>query len=193
MTTDPRVDAYIDRAAEFARPMLAQLREQAHAVCPEAEEAIKWGMPTLVWRGKNLCGLAAFKAHVAFIVHGETSGGKTEGMGDFGKMQSLADLPAKADLTRLLKARMKAIEAGPKPAATSKPSKLPPDVPADLAAALKGTVAAEVTFKAFSPSNKRDYVEWIAEAKREDTRVRRIEQAVAWMAEGKPRNWKYMK
>ena len=193
MKTDPRVDAYIDRAAEFARPMLARLREQAHAVCPEADEAIKWGMPTLVWHGKILCSFAAFKAHVAFIVHGETSGEKTEGMGDFGKMERLSDLPGKAELTKLLKARMKSIEAGPKPAAARKPPKPPPDVPADLAAALKDSNEASATFKAFSPTNKRDYVEWITEAKREETRTRRIEQAIAWMAEGKPRNWKYMK
>lgn len=193
MNTDPSVDAYIDRAAEFARPMLMRLREQAHAVCPEAEEAIKWGMPALVWRGKNLCGFAAFKAHVAFFVQGESSGEQTEGMGDFGKMRSMADLPKKTDITKILKARMKAIEAGPKPSSTRKPPTPPPDVPDDLAKALKKSAAAAATFKAFAPSHQREYVEWITSAKQEETRARRIDQAIEMMAEGKPRNWKYMK
>lgn len=191
MTFDPRVDAYIGRAAEFARPMLLKLREQAHAVCPEAGEAIKWGMPALVWRGKNLCGFAAFKAHVAFFVQGESSGAESEGMGDFGKMQSMADLPTGAAITKILKARMKTIENGvAKPRKAPKP---PPDVPPDLAKALKASKPAAKVFSAFSPSSQRDYVEWITEAKTDATRARRLVQAVEWIAEGKPRNWKYMK
>jgi uncharacterized protein YdeI (YjbR/CyaY-like superfamily) len=187
--TDPRVDAYIEQAAGFARPMLDKLREQAHTICPEADEAIKWGMPALVYRGKNLCGLAAFKAHVALFVEGEPKAEGSEGMGAFGKMRSMADLPTKAALTRLLKARMKAIEAGPLP----KTPKPPPDVPPDLARALKASKPAAATFKALSPANQRDYVTWITEAKQDATRIRRIAQAVEWLAEGKPRNWKYIK
>lgn len=190
MPTDARVDAYIAKSADFARPMLARLREQAHAICPEAEEAIKWGMPALVWRGKNLCGFAAFKAHVAFFVQGESSAEATEGMGDFGKMRSMADLPSKADLAKLLKARMKVIEAGA--AAPRKAPKPPPEVPPDFASALKASKVAAATFKALSPTNQRDYVTWITEAKQEATRARRIAQAIEWLAEGKARNWKYM-
>lgn len=192
MKTDPRVDAYIDKAGEFARPMLRTLREQAHAACPEAEEAIKWGMPALVWQGKLLCGFAAFKSHVAFYVQGERTGETAEGMGEFGKMRTAADLPRKSDVTRLLKARMKAIEAGPSPK-PRKPPKPALDVPPDLAAALKKSRAASKTFEGFSPSNRREYIEWITEAKQEATRARRLAQAIEWMAEGKPRNWKYMK
>lgn len=192
MSTDPRVDAYIAKARDFARPMLERLRGQAHAVCPEADEAIKWGVPALVWKGKNLCGFAAFKEHVAFFVQGESSDVEKDGMGEFGKMRSMADLPSKAALTKILKARMKVIEAGP--SAKQKKSPKPTlDVPPDLAAALKKSRPAAKTFEAFSASNRRDYIEWITEAKQEATRTRRLAQAIEWMAEGKPRNWKYMK
>ena len=193
MNTDPRVDAYIEKSAEFARPMLQRLRKHAHAACPEAEEGIKWGMPALLWRGKNLCGFAAFKAHVAFYVLGESTDKKTEGMGGFGKMRSLADMPGKAEIAAIVRARMKTIEAGPKPRPARKTAKPPPEVPDDLAKVLKGNRAADATFRAFSPSHRREYVEWITDAKRAETRARRIAQAVEWMAEGKPRNWKYMK
>jgi len=191
MKTDPRVDAYIAGKAEFARPMLARLREMAHAICPDAEEAIKWGMPALVWRGKLLCGIAGFKEHVAFFVQGESTGESAAGMGEFGKMRAMADLPTKAALTKILKARMNAIESGPR--ARTRTPKPPPDVPDDLARALKASKPAAVVFKAFSASNQRDYVEWITGAKQDATRARRLEQAISWIAEGKPRNWKYMK
>ncbi len=191
MKTDPRVDAYIGRAQEFARPMLQRLREQAHAICPEAEETIKWGAPSLSWRAKNLCGLASFKSHVAFFVQGERKDEGAEGMGEFGKMRSMADLPTKAALAKLLKARMKVIEAGP--AAPRKAPKPPPEVPPDLAEALKAAKPAADTFKALSPTNQRDYVTWITGAKQDATRARRLEQAIEWLGEGKARNWKYMK
>ena len=190
MQTDARVDAYIARAQEFARPMLQSLRERAHAICPEAEETIKWGAPSLSYCGKNLCGLAGFKSHVAFFVQGERKEEGAEGMGEFGKMRSMADLPTKAALTKLLKTRMKVIEAGS--AAPRKTPKPPPEVPSDLAKALKVSRLAAATFKALSPTNQRDYVTWITEAKQEATRARRIAQAVEWLAEGKARNWKYM-
>lgn len=191
MKTDPRVDAYIGTSAEFARPMLTKLRAQVHAIVPEAEETIKWGVPMLTWRGKNLCGLAAFKAHIAFFVQGDGDGGKQDGMGNFGKMRSPADLPSKAAITKLLKERMAVIDgtAAP-PKKTPKPEA---EMPADLAAALKAAGAAAQIFKDFSPSARREYIEWITEAKTEATRARRLQQAVEWIGEGKPRNWKYMK
>ncbi|MDP1556193.1 MAG: YdeI/OmpD-associated family protein [Hyphomonas sp.] len=190
MQTDARVDTYIGRAQEFARPMLQRLREQAHAICPEAEETIKWGAPSLSYRGKNLCGLAGFKGHVAFFVQGERKEDGAEGMGEFGKMRSLADLPTKAALAKLLKARMKVIEGCP--AAPRKAPKPPPEVPADLAKALKASKPAVKTFQKLSSSNQRDYVTWIIEAKQDATRTRRVKQAVEWLAVGKPRNWKYI-
>lgn len=189
MTTDPRVDAYIEKAAAFAQPMLQKLRADIHAICPGAEETIKWGAPSFSHQGKNLCGIAAFKAHVACFVHGEAKPEGGAGMGEFGKMQSMADLPSKAALAKPIKARMAVIEAG---AAMPKTAKPPPEVPPDLAKALKASKPAAATFKALSPFNQRDYVTWITEAKREETRASRIAQAVEWLAEGKPRNWKYM-
>ncbi len=191
MQTDARIDAYIAKSAEFARPMLQKLREKAHAICPEAEETIKWGAPSLSYRGKNLCGLAGFKSHVAFFVQGEHKDEGAEGMGEFGKMRSMADLPTKAALAKLLKARMKVIEAGP--AAPRKAPKPAPEVPPDLAKALKTSESAAATFNALSPFNKRDYVTWITDAKQDATRARRIEQSVEWLAEGKLRNWKYVR
>ena len=191
MKTDPRVDAYIGQAQDFARPMLQKLREQAHAICPEAEETIKWGAPSLSYRGKNLCGLAGFKSHVAFFVQGERKDEGAEGMGEFGKMRAMADLPSKAALAKLLKARMAVIEAGP--GAPRKAPKPPPDVPPDLAKALEASKPAAAIFKALSPANQRDYVTWITDAKQDATRTRRIAQAIEWLAEGKARNWKYMK
>lgn len=189
MKTDPRVDAYIEGSAEFARPMLQKLREQAHAICPEAEEAIKWGMPAIVYRGKNLCGLAAFKAHVGLFVEGERKPDGAEGMGEFGKMRCMADLPPKAALTKMLRTRMKAIDVGP----ARRVPKPPPEVPPDLARALKASKPAATIFKALSATNQRDYVTWITEARQDETRARRIAQSIEWLGEGKPRNWKYVK
>ncbi len=189
MQTDPRVDAYIAKSAEFARPMLARLREMAHGICPEAEESIKWGAPALVWKGKNLCGFAAFKAHAVCFVQGEGKSDDTAGMGSFGKMRSMGDLPTRAALAKALKARMNVISDG----APKKPAKPPPEVPPDLAETLKASKPAAATFAALSPFNQRDYVTWITGAKQDATRALRIQQAVALLAEGKARNWKYVK
>lgn len=191
MRTDPRVDAYIERSAEFARPMLLKLRVDIHTICPQAEETIKWGAPSFSYKGKNLCGIAAFKSHAACFVQGERKEDGTEGMGEFGKMRSMSDLPSKAALSKLLKARMSAIETGT--SARRKPVRPAPEIPADFARALKTAKGAAKIFDAFSPSAQRDYIEWITEAKTEATRARRLAQSVEWIAEGKQRNWKYMK
>lgn len=196
---DPRIDAYIANAAEFARPILEAARERVHAASDEIDETIKWGMPTFVYRGKILCGIAAFKQHASFgfwqhaLVVGE--GTPRDGMGSFGKMTSIKDLPSKAKLAPLLEKAMALIDAETPPAAARKTSapKPPPQAPDDFAAALKGNDAARRTFEVFSPSQKREYVEWIVEAKREETRARRIAQALEWLAEGKQRNWKYQR
>ena len=193
MITDARVDAYIEKAAGFAQPLLNALRAQAREICPQAEEAIKWGMPALTYHGKVLCGFGGFKAHVVFYVHGSSGRGYAEGMGNFGKMTSLEDLPSKQDMATLLAARMQEVDAGPKAASRRKPPRPAPELPADFARALKASEAAADTFHGFAPSHRREYVEWILEAKRDETRAKRIAQAVEWLAEGKPRNWKYTK
>jgi uncharacterized protein YdeI (YjbR/CyaY-like superfamily) len=192
---DPRVDAYIARAAPFARPILTHLRGVIRTAVPEAEETIKWGMPHWVHHG-ILCCIAGFKGHCALVIRrgqdllGDAA--KDDAMGQFGRITSRDDLPSKAALVRLLRAAARKNAAGAdaprRPPRARKPEAT---VPPDLAAALRKDARARATFEAFSPSRRRDYVEWIVEAKAEETRARRLAQAVAWMAEGKARNWKY--
>lgn len=193
---DPRIDAYIANSAEFARPILAHMRGLVHETCPQVEETIKWGMPTFVHAGGILCGMAAFKQHASFgfwkhaLVVGE--GEPRDGMGSYGKMVSLKDLPSKRTLVAHIRKAMKLNEDGLKtPASRKSAPKPPPEAPADLLAALKKNRKAQATYDAFPPSCKREYVEWIVEAKREETRQKRLEQAIEWMAGGKRRNWKY--
>ena len=197
-TRDPRVDAYIDNAAGFAQPILKHIRETVHKNCPQVEETLKWRMPTFMYHGM-LCGMAAFKQHCSFGFwkHDLVVGGKDpsesgpEGMGQFGKITQLSELPPAKTLAGYIRKAMQLNEQGVKaPRVVSKRSALA--VPEDLAAALKKNRKAAATFEAFSPTNQRDYVEWLVEAKREETRSKRLAQAIEWMAEGKARNWKYM-
>lgn len=195
MKTDPRVDAYIARQAEFARPILAYLRSVVHTACPEGEEAMKWSSPTFLYRGQMLAGMAAFKAHASFgfwkggLVTGDTPG-MMSAMGQFGRLTSIDDLPDRAALDALIRKAMKLADEGVK-APRNKHAKPPFAVPDDLRAALDDNAAAAATFDDFPPSSQRDYVEWITEAKRDETRTKRVAQAVEWLAEGKRRNWKY--
>jgi len=196
-TRDPRVDAYIARSAEFARPILSHLREIVHSACPDVEETLKWNAPHFMYRGM-LAGMSAFKAHCAFgfwkgsLVTGGDGGLEAQAMGQFGRITSLDDLPPKRVIAGFVKQAMKLNEEGvrnPKRRKTPKPD---PVMPAELAEALRKNPEALATFEAFSPSHRREYVDWIAEAKGEDTRQRRLANAIEWMAEGKARNWKYM-
>ncbi|TKR34238.1 hypothetical protein FCE95_04060 [Luteimonas gilva] len=194
---DPRIDAYIAKSAEFARPILERAREVVHEACPQVEEAIKWGMPTFLYDGAILCGMAAFKQHASFgfwkhaRVMGEDN--PRDGMGSYGKITRLSDLPPKRQLVADIKKAVRLQKEGaktPGPRKTSAP-KPPPETPPDLAAALKKNAKARATFEGFAPSHKREYIEWITEAKREETRARRLAQAVEWLAEGRQRHWKY--
>ena len=195
MAFDPRIDDYIQSAAAFAQPMLVHIRDAVHQACPQVEETIKWGMPTFMHAGGILCGMAAFKQHVSFgywkhaLVVGD--GSAQEGMGSYGKMASLKDLPPKKTLLAHIRKAAKLNEDGVKAPAQRKSAKPFPQEPDDLVAALRKNKAAQATYEAFPPSCKREYVEWITEAKREETRAKRLAQAVEWMAEGKRRNWKY--
>ena len=195
MQTDQRIDAYIANAAPFARPILTRLRASVHAALPHAEETIKWGMPHFTVSGKNVAGMAAFKAHCSFVIHGEGRQGGDAGMGQFGKIASLDQLPpeaALADSLKLAAARIATEGSATKPRARPAP-KAPIAMPEDFAQALAANHAAQATFDAFAPSHRREYLEWITEAKREETRAKRIAQALEWLAEGKKRNWKYEK
>ena len=195
MTRDPRIDAYIDRAAAFAQPILAHVRALVHQACPEVEETIKWSMPTFVHAGAIMCGMAAFKQHASFgywkhaLVVGE--GVPQAGMGSYGKMVSLDDLPPKKTVLAHIRKAMSLNEEGMKSTVRRSAPKPALQTPADLVAALQGNKAAQATFDAFPPGCKREYIEWIADAKRAETRAKRIAQTVEWAAEGKRRNWKY--
>ena len=195
---DPRIDAYIDNAAEFAQPILGRLREIVHEACPEVEETLKWSAPSFLHAGGILCGMAAFKQHASFGFwkHAQVVGEEVprDGMGSFGKLTSLKDLPPKKELLTLIRKAMQLNEEGVKPpgvrkSRTPKPAPVPPE---DFAAALKKHRQARTTFEGFPPSQQREYVDWIIEAKRDETRQKRLAQAIEWLAEGKPRNWKYM-
>jgi uncharacterized protein YdeI (YjbR/CyaY-like superfamily) len=195
MARDPRIDAYIERAAPFARPILEHVRALVHEACPDVEETIKWGMPTFVHAGGILCGMAAFKQHASFgfwkhaLVVGDTQ--PQTGMGSYGKLASLDDLPPRKTLLAHIRKAMQLNEGGVTSPARKAAPKPPPDTPEDLAAALDKNKAAKATFDAFPPGCKREYIDWINEAKREETRAKRLAQAIEWMAEGKRRNWKY--
>jgi uncharacterized protein YdeI (YjbR/CyaY-like superfamily) len=193
---DPRIDAYIAAAADFAQPILEHIRAVVHAACPEVEESLKWGFPHFGYKGAMMCSMAAFKQHCSFgfwqrkeVVNTATE----KSMGQFGKIVTIKDLPNKKEMTSYIRKAMALNDAGLKkkrPAAAPKP---PPELPADFAAQLKKHRAARETYEAFSPSAQREYVDWIIEAKTDATRQKRIATALEWLAEGKHRNWKYMK
>lgn len=199
-TLDPRVDAYIAASADFARPILEQLRAAVHAAAPDVEETIKWGFPCFSHRGL-LCSMASHTAHCSFgywkgaLVlgegHGEPAAG---GMGSYGRLTSLADLPPDDVLAAHLREAVRLNEAGVKAPPRRKAAgagRASAEAPDDLAAALAANDAARATFEGFSPSRRREYVEWVTEARTAATRARRVATAAEWLAEGKARNWKY--
>jgi uncharacterized protein YdeI (YjbR/CyaY-like superfamily) len=193
MSTDPRVDAYIEGRAEFARPILAWLRTRFHTALPEVEEAIKWSHPFFTLQGKPFANMAAFKAHVSFGFwnrQDNQTGKEGEAMGQFGRIESLADLPGEAEIEQLIREAAAKL-AEDKPARPRAAPKGEAEVPPDLAEALAADDAAFATFNGFPPSCRREYCEWVADAKRAETRAKRVADAVAWMREGKRRNWKY--
>ena len=200
---DPRVDAYIAKAPEFAKPILTHIRETVHAACPEVEESMKWSMPAFSYHGP-LMNMAAFKAHatVGFwkgaLVVGRSAGDDERAMGHLGRITSVKELPPKKVLAGLVKHAMELNDAGLKPQWMEKRKAQKPRpqlaVPDDLAAALRmrKNAKARATFEDFSPSHRREYIEWITEAKRDETRAKRVAQTLEWLAAGKPRNWKYV-
>ena len=194
---DARVDAYIGKAAPFAKPILKHLRQVVHVGCPQVEETIKWGMPHFEYKGV-LCGMAAFKAHCAFgfwkqslIFEGDRKK-MEEAMGHFGCIRSLKDLPSEKTLIGYVRKAAALNEAGIKKPEHLKPPKPPVKVPADFSAALRKNGKAKKTFDRFSPSARREYVEWVTGAKRAETRRKRLATSIKWLGEGKRHNWKYM-
>lgn len=193
-TLDPRFDEYIAKAAPFAQPILRHIRKIVHEAVPDLVETMKWSMPHFLHNGKNLAGMAAFKAHCAMMIHGD--GRQGDAMGQYGKLASIADLPGDNELkSKIVAASERIASEGTalrkKPAGAKKEAKPELPIPPAFVAALEANPAAMATLEGFAPSHRREYVQWIAEAKAEATRDRRIAQAVEWLAEGKKRNWKY--
>jgi uncharacterized protein YdeI (YjbR/CyaY-like superfamily) len=192
MPRDPRIDAYIAKSPDFARPILEHVRELVHKTVPGAGEAVKWGMPHFTYKGKNIAGMAAFRAHCAVMIHGAGRQSEADGMGSYGKIASFEDLPDDAELAaKLVEARDRIDTAGSAVKRPARPPKAELPVPQDFAAALRENPKARATFEGFSPSQRREYVAWIGDAKQDATRAKRLITAVEWLAEGKRRNWKY--
>jgi len=191
---DPRVDAYIGKARPFARPILKQLRKGIHAGCPDVVETIKWSAPAFDYKG-FLCGMAAFKAYcsVGFWKSSVLEGmpDTQEAMNCLGRVGSVEELPPEQSIIQLVKQAARLNEEGVKIKREPKAPKGPIKVPSYFAAALSKNKKAKAAFDAFSPSHRREYIEWIADAKQDATRQRRIATALQWIAEGKGRNWKY--
>lgn len=195
---DSRIDAYIAKSADFAKPILKHIRSLVHAGCPDVIETMKWSFPHFEHHGV-LCSMAAFKQHCAFgfwkgklfLPEGNDLG--ENAMGQFGRITSIDDLPSKKVLLGYIKQAVKLNEEGTKAPKPPKKEKGKLVVPAYFRAALKKNKKAQTTFDNLSPSHQREYVEWITEAKHEATRQRRLATALQWLAEGKSKNWKYEK
>jgi uncharacterized protein YdeI (YjbR/CyaY-like superfamily) len=201
-TTDKKIDAYILRSQDFAIPILIHIRELVHKACPEVEEAMKWSFPHFIYKGTNLCSMASFKQHCSF---GFWLGAKMKdpdrilnpigktAMGHLGRIEDVKDLPSDKILIAYIKQAMSLIDKGVKleKAAPFKKSEI--KVPSYFTKALKANKKAATAFEKFSPSHRKEYIEWIVEAKTEETREKRMETAIEWMAEGKSRHWKYKK
>lgn len=195
MNRDPRIDAYIAKAQPFARPILEHVRARAHAVVPQVEETLKWSAPAFTLDGKILLIMAAFKAHAALnFWRGQEMRGdaaKGDGMGQFGRLTSAEDLPPDRELDGLIRKAVELAVAAPVPRKVKHEPKPAAAIHPDFAAALAANPAAKAYLDGFSPSARRDYLDWIVEAKQDATRTKRIATAVEWLAEGKKRHWKY--
>ena len=190
---DPRVDAYIKSAQPFARPILNYLRRIVHKGCASCEETIKWRMPFFEHKGP-ICFMSGFKEHAAFgfwkgkLLFGEEAEG---GMGHFGRITSVDDLPAEKALIGYVRRAVELNQRGVQKTRRSRGSRKV-TVPGDLKSALRKNSKARTTFDNFSYSHKKEYVDWITNAKRDETRKKRLKTAIQWLAQGKPQNWKYM-
>jgi uncharacterized protein YdeI (YjbR/CyaY-like superfamily) len=201
---DKRIDDYIGKSAEFARPILHHLRQLVHQANPDVKETIKWGFASFDYKGP-LCSMASFKQHCVFgfwkskllndpegrLSERANQGG--EAMGNLGRITSLSDLPPDMVLIYFIKEASRLNDEGIKLPAAPKKDKGELVIPGYLAEGLKMNAAAQASFSKFSQTNKREYVDWLIEAKTEETRARRLETAMEWIAEGKIRNWKYIR
>lgn len=198
-TKDKRIDTYISKAEDFAKPILKHFRILIHKACPDVKETIKWGFPHFDYKGM-MCATASFKNHCAFgfwkarlmiDYDKKFSAGNEAAMGHFGKIKSLKDLPSDKIIQQYIKEAMRLNDDDIRIVKKRPVEKKSLTIPTDLKKALTGNKKAKTTFEGFSYSNKKDYVEWITEAKTDVTRFKRLETTLEWLAEGKIRNWKY--
>lgn len=200
---DPRIDAYIDKSQEFAKPILSHIRKLVHQACPDVDETMKWSFPHFEYNGAILCSMASFKQHCSFgfwlaslmkdpqnIID---KGNDRTGMGHFGKLQSMKDLPTDKVMIEYIKEAKQLIQKGAKLPKREKTNTGEVEVPEYFTKALKKNKAAFAYFDKSSNSHKREYIQWITEAKTEETRNKRMATAIEWLEEGKGRNWKYEK
>jgi len=195
MPIDPRIDAYIARQADFARPILTHIRARVHAACPDVTETMKWSRPFFDYHGHPLAIMSGFKAHASFGFWRRdaiATGQEGEAMGQFGRLTSVGDLPDDVEFDRLVREAMALVDAGDGAIKRkARPAKPEAEIPPELAEALARDDAAAATFNAFPPSCRREYCEWVGEAKRPETKAKRIGETIALLREGKRRNWKY--
>ncbi len=203
-TKDKRIDAYIVKAEPFAKPILAHIRGLIHAACPEVEETMKWSFPHFDYKGTMMCSMASFKQHCAFgfwkaalMKDADKLVGmaKTEvAMGHMGRITSVKDLPSDKKMLSLIKEAMKLNDDDVKlPSRAKVTATKELEIPTWFTAALKRDAKVKKQFEAFSPGKKKEYVDWLVDAKTEATREKRMETALEWIAEGKQRHWKYQK
>jgi uncharacterized protein YdeI (YjbR/CyaY-like superfamily) len=200
---DDRISQYILKSADFAQPILNQIRETVHLFCPDVEEGMKWSMPFFMYRGKILCNMASFKNHcsMGFWLHSEMNDphglfkrAKEGGMGSLGKITSFDDLPKTEHLGAYILEAMALTEQGTIPRELNPKVKKPvAEIPVELMALLEANPKAQATFEAFAPSHQREYINWITEAKREETKQRRLQQTLENLLKGKSKDWKYMR
>jgi len=204
---DPRIDAYIKNSEEFAKPVLSHLRELVHKACPDVQEIVKWSSPHFDYKDSPLCHMASFKKHCAFGFWKASlmkdadklmqTADSEVAMGHLGKITSLKDLPSDKVIVAYIKDAMKLNDAGIKLSSKSKPATKEQQAalktPAYLAAELRKNKTAKEVFDSFSYSNKKEYIEWLEDAKTDATREKRLETTLEWLSEGKTRHWKYKK
>jgi len=195
VSSDLRIDAYIAKAQPFARPILDHVRDRVHAALPDIQETIKWSMPAYMLGGKIVLMTAAFKAHAALnFWRGQElrgDGANADAMGQFGKITSLDELPSDDELDKLIRKAAELAGSASAPRKLKRAPKPMPELHPEFGTALDNVPKAKATFDAFPPSCRREYIEWIAEAKQDATRHKRIVTTIEWLTEGKRRNWKY--
>ena len=196
---DPRIDAYIAKAAPFAQPILKHLRKVVHAGCPGVVETMKWSMPHFEHKG-IMCGMAAFQHHCTFgfwkgaLIFGDDKIAEEKAMGQFGRITKISDLPSDEVMIGYVRRAVELNDSAIPSPTRREPAQKRPELamPDDFAAALEKNAAAKKTFVSFPPGKQREYLEWVTETKRPATRAARLASSMEWLAEGKPRMWKYL-